>query len=195
MQTPVKALLAVGCFTGVRGVGSGIRKVYLEQEEKSQDRAEGMGHFFLDGKKKICCWETEAEWWPSHRAPPQTLTGSPLVGLGPSLLIPAPQPTLAALEEVSRPCSSSPPREHAGPDLLIALCPVPCPARLLCLSWSSGGSRPGCLLGLLTHWLIAAALRETPGWAQSRDCAHSPCPHDAQAAGGREPDSKAPANQ
>ena len=52
MQTPVKALLAVGCFTGVRGVGSGIRKVYLEQEEKSQDRAEGMGHFFLDGKKK-----------------------------------------------------------------------------------------------------------------------------------------------
>lgn len=30
-------------------------------KEKSQDRAEGMGNFFLDGKKIFCCWETEAE--------------------------------------------------------------------------------------------------------------------------------------
>lgn len=59
-----------------------------------------------------------------------------MAGLSPALRIPAPQTALAALEGASRPCSSSPPREPAGPDLLIAPCPGPCPARLPCLSWS-----------------------------------------------------------
>lgn len=67
----------------------------------------------------------------------RALTGSLLVGLSPSLLIPALQPTLAVMEEVSRLCCSSPPREHAGPDRLIAVpSPVPRPTLVFILEQS-----------------------------------------------------------
>lgn len=140
----------------LRGWAGGcIRKMYLEQEGKSQYRAEGMGNFFLDGKKQSLLLRNRGEWRLSPGVPPQALTGPPLAGLSPSLLIPAPQPTLAALEGVSRPCSSSPPREPAGPDMLIAPCPGPCPARLLCLSWSVPAAGLGA--SWASHTLLSAS--------------------------------------
>lgn len=169
----------------------------LEQEEKSQYRAEGIRNFFLDGKKQSLLLRNRGEWRPSPVAPPQALTGSPLAGLSPSLLIPAPQPTLAALAGVSRPCSSSPPREPAGPDMLIALCPGPCPARLLCLSWRVPACcRPGCLLGF-SHAAQCGLLCVSRCWTQTR-CSRSPCSAPGEALHslrGRETGSMAPANQ
>lgn len=170
--------------------------MYLEQEEKSQTGMRGWDISSLMGKKISVVGKQKQSGGPHVGPPPQTLTGSPPAGLGPSLLIPAPQRAPAALEEVSRPGSSSPPREHAGPDLLVALGPVPCPARLLCLSWSSGGSRPGCLPGLLTRRLRAAALPcvrcQAGPRAEAAPTAPAATVHSLQ---GQGPDSEAPANQ
>lgn len=70
-------------------------------------------------------------------------------------------------------CSSSPPQECAGLDMLISPSTVPCPARLLCLSWNRGGQTE-CLMGLLTHWLRAACSALV--WTQTKYSEHSPCP-------------------
>lgn len=68
MQASLDALLTMGLgFFGGRGDGLARRREGRYEEdvsrtkEKSQDRAEGMGNVFLDGKKIFCCWETEAE--------------------------------------------------------------------------------------------------------------------------------------
>lgn len=62
-----------------------------------------MEHFFPDGKKKFSVIGEQRQNEDPHGGPPPwALTGSPLVGHSPSLLIPALPSTLAGLEEVSR---------------------------------------------------------------------------------------------
>lgn len=107
------------------------RKMYLEQKTSHRTGLRGWEISSLIGKKFSVARKQRQSRGPRLGPRSRALTGSLLVGLSPSLLILALQPTLAVMEEVSRPCSSSPPRERAGPDRLIAPCPVLCPTRLV----------------------------------------------------------------
>lgn len=144
------------------GGPSGYEVIVLEgeggsYEEESQDRASGWNTSSLTGKKILFCWGTETDWRPSwwggasclglDRLPPWWVTVLHFCSRLPS------QPWQAL--KFPGCCSSSPPQECAGLDMLISPSTVPCPAQLLCLSWNRGGQTE-CLMGFLTHWLRAA---------------------------------------
>lgn len=83
----MQALLAMGLLLwGVREAGTG--KIRPEQGKSHRTGLRGWKISSLLERKILCCWGTEA--------------GYPLVGHSPSLLIPAPQSTLAGLGKVSR---------------------------------------------------------------------------------------------
>lgn len=195
MQASLDALLTMGLgFLGEGKTGwhagerADTRKMCPEQRKSHRTGLRGWEISSLMGKRFSVAGKQRQSRGPRLGRHSQALTGSPLVGLGPSLLIPAPQPTLAVLEEVSRSCSS-PPREHAGPDRPSAPCPVPGPTLRLCLSWSSRCSRPGCLLGFSQGGFVRPAVCEPLGWTQTRygHVVPAPAARDSAASRGREP--------
>lgn len=152
MHPDLEVILAMGpilCVCGwVQGSGGArYRGDVSRTREKPQDRAERMGNFFLGEKKILLFW--------GKQKPPQALTGSLLMGHGPSPDPSSPVNTGSAGRRFQAVVAPHPHRSRqawAGESLL-ARSPAPPNS---CLSWSRGGSRPGCLMGLLTCRFRAA---------------------------------------